>query len=492
MAPPVFFLRAIERFRSDRRLCHAVPRGILTSGDSSERMLLKARSIILVAVTAILAIPSTSAQAPATTKKPSAPATAPAAPSAPQSKHFPILLLASGNNPAWSLRIGQKGPERLDRPGYPPIPLEPAEVTYDPSGTAWLYHAKDTATGAAVTLHLSREACSDGMSATKYTFRAVAEDAQLGTLNGCARIAAELFPRITNQSEDDPDDAAKKKPVPETTVTGFKPPTAVAYVNSAEKIVVSRGTIKKIAGPAATDLALSHDGKKLLYTRADSKTPTERVIVLYDFDTGRSKDLVHGAVKQPFWSPDDTRVAYLNNQDQKWQLWTFPAATPESPAPLYTNNVTALHGWADAHALLASDLQNTYWIADDGKPAQTIALRDIYGTEFEIRDSDAIRVNPGNPDLLLVSANYIAHLSSASKDTSGRAGVLFLYELRTKRRVVLTPPEQSAGNGEWSRDGVQIFYTVRPSSGASSTYRIFWDSSASKRYVVATNFVIGQ
>jgi len=110
------------------------------------------------------------------------------------------------------------------------------------------------------------------MSATKFTFTAVVEHPQLGTLRGCARIAAELFPRIINQSEEDPDDAAKKKPTPETTITGFKVPTAVAYINAAGKIVVSRGAVKKVAGPAGTDLALSHDGKRLLYVRADSKS----------------------------------------------------------------------------------------------------------------------------------------------------------------------------------------------------------------------------
>src|SRR5579864_842832 len=285
------------------------------------------RLIRFACALSVFASPGTTAraaQAPAQSKKPPAAPAVSAAPAAPQSKHFPILLLASGNNPAWSVRVGQKGPERLDRPGYPPITLEPGEITHDASGDAWVYHAKDTGTGAVVAVHLSREACSDAMSATKYTFRAVVEHAQLGTLSGCARIAAELFPRITNQSEDDPDDAAKKKPAPETTVTGFKAPTAVAYVNAAEKIVVSRGTLKKIVGPAATDLALSHDGKKLLYTRSDPKAATEGAIVLYDFDTGRSKDLIHGAVKQAFWSPDDTRVAYLNNQDQKWQIWSFP------------------------------------------------------------------------------------------------------------------------------------------------------------------------
>jgi len=388
--------------------------------------------------------------------------------------------------------VGQKGPERLDRPGYPPIALEPAEIIHEPSGDAWTYHAKDTGTGAALALHLSREACSDAMSATKYTFRVIVEHAQLGTLNGCARIAAELFPRITNQDDQDPDEAAKKKPALETTITGFKAPTAVAYINATEKIVVSRGALKKIAAPAGTDLALSHDGKKLLYTRADSKSPSESAIVLYDFDTGHSKDLVHGAVKQPFWSADDTRIAYLNNQDQKWQVWTFPAGTPETPAPLYVNNSTMLQGWVDAHTLLASDLQNAYWIADDGRPLQTVALKDLYTAMFQIGDSDSIRVNPGNPDLLLVSASYTTAPKGAPADSNHLTGGLFLYELHSKRRVVLSPPEQSARNGEWSRDGVQVFYTARLASGAPSTYRIFWDGSAPKRFIAASNFVIGQ
>ena len=237
---------------------------------------------------------------------------------------------------------------------------------------------------------------------------------------------------------------------------------------------------------------LSHDGKKLLYVRADSKSVPESTIVLYDFDSGRSRDLVHGSVRQPFWSLDDARVAYLNNQDQKWQLWTFPASTPETPAPLYTGSINTLQGWVDTHLLSATDLQNAYWIADDGKVTQTVSLRDIYGPTFEVRESDTIRVNPGNPDLLLVSANYAAGPLGTASNANRPAGGIFLYELRSKRRVVLTPPDQSASHGEWSRDGVQVFYTVRASTGTSSTYRVFWDGSAPKRYVLATDFVIGQ
>lgn len=412
------------------------------------------------------------------------------------------MLLASGSNPAWSLRIGQKGPERLDRPGYPPIALEPADVINETPGQVWVYHAKDTATSAAVTVHLSREACSDAMSATKYTFKSVVEDAQLGTMTGCARIAAELFPRITNAEEDDTDDTAKKKPVPETTITGYKVPTAVAYINSTGKIVVGRGPVKKIAAPSGADLALSHDGKRLLYVRNDPKSPLDSAIVLYEFDIGRSKDLLRGSLREPFWSPDDSRVAYLrsepsscggSNQTCPGQIWTFAPSASDAGTALSTTSVTHLQGWIDSHTVLASDLQNAYVFGDDGKALQTVPLREIYGPSFQVRDSDTMRINPGNPDLLLVSAAYASAPLGAPKDANGPAGGLFLYEFRSKRRVVLTPPEQSARNGEWSRDGVQVFYTVRASTGAASTYRVFWDGSAPKRYLSgASSYVIGE
>ena len=66
--------------------------------------------------------PATAARQPPATQKPSP------SPPAPQSKHYPILLIASGTEPVWSLRIGMKGAERLERAGYPPIPLDPGEI----------------------------------------------------------------------------------------------------------------------------------------------------------------------------------------------------------------------------------------------------------------------------------------------------------------------------------------------------------------------------
>ena len=432
------------------------------------------------------------------------------APASPQSTHYPILLLGHGSDPAvWSVLIGQKGPERFDRANYPPIALEPANVSPE-APESWVYRAKDIATGADVTIHLTREVCIDSVEAAvpeaapktpppgkpatpmppastiaKNAFRIVLEHGQIGTFHGCARVASELFPKIVNQSADD-DDTDKKKP-PVTAITNFKSPTAVAYVTSTGKIIVSRGAAKKVIPVAGTELSLSHDGKKLLFTRNDSKMGSERTIVLYDFDNGRSKDLVHGTVREAFWLPDDSRFAYLQSQDQKWRVVSSPLSTPETATPLYNGNVDSLQGWVDVHTVLANDPQSLYWISDD-RPQQSVPLKEIYGDVFRVSDTDTIRINPMNPDLLLVSAKYFTAPAGAPADAAG----IFLYEIRAKRRVVLTPPEQWSSHGEWSRDGIQIFYTRRMTATSSVTYRIFWDGSGARRYLEGTDLVVGQ
>ena len=271
-----------------------------------------------------------------------------------QTKHYPILVVAHGNEPSWSLRLGMKGPERLDRAGYPPIVLEPSDVVRDDSGTFWTYHAKDAATGALLSVKLVREPCSDGMSETQYTFKVIVEHAQIGTLNGCGQSTPDKFPEFRKKNQPlDPDENANaedkdkdkdKKGVLDP-ITNFKSPVAVAYLNATGRVVLSRGEIKKIVGPSGLELALSHDGRKLLYTRSNSTNGLERSIVLYDADTGQTKDLVSGDVHQAFWSPDDSRIAFLKFDGQQWHVWTMPSAEPDKATQLSPLNVTVLQGW---------------------------------------------------------------------------------------------------------------------------------------------------
>jgi uncharacterized membrane protein len=451
------------------------------------KQVLLARFLFLAALPAL-----TSGQNPPPAKKPAA------GPPAPQSTHYPILILAFGNDPNWSLRIGQKGPERLDRPGYPPIPLEPSDVAHEAAADSWTYHAKDSATGVAVAVHLSRESCTDAKNDTltpapppagKYSFRVFVDHGQLGAMKGCARIAAELFPKINNQPSDDEDTDKKKPPAP--TITNFKPPTAVAYLNSVGAVVLSRGTAKKIAARAGNELALSHDGKKLLYTRSDSIGSSDRTIVLYDFDSGKSLDLIHGYVRQAFWSPDDSRIAFLKALDPSWQVWSFPAGNPESAVPFSPQPVNALHGWLDNHTILATDMLNAYWLSEETLP-QAVALKDIYGPTFQIMSSDTIRVSPINSDLLLVSADYFSAPSGAPVDSMGLAAGFFLYELRSKRRSTLCPPDQWGRAAEWSRDSLQVFFTGTDSLRRSVVNRIFWDGTGLQRVLIGSNYVAGQ
>ena len=399
-----------------------------------------------------------------------------------------------------------KGPERLDRAGYPPIVLDPAEIAPDEPGVSWLYHAKDTVTGADVAVELSRESCSDGVADIKYTFKVELQHAQIGTLNGCGQSAPEKFPEFRKKNGLDPDDNADdkdkdkskdkdkdkdKKPVLDP-ISNFQQPTSVAYLDASGKVIFSRSAIRRTIAPEGSELAVSHDGKKLLYTRSDSKTGPERTVVLYDWDTGRLRDLATTNVRSAFWSPDDSRVAFLKYDGKIWQVWTLPVSAPETTAQFSPQSVDTLQGWISPTTILASDLQNAYWLSDD-KPTQTVALKEIYGDAFQIMSSDTLRPNPINADLLLVSAYYLKTPAGAPTDSMGLNSTFFLYEVLSKRRTVLGPADSYQRAAEWSRDGLQVFYTRGvPGKVPLSTWSSFWDATIPHRFNTSSFFVIGK
>ena len=426
------------------------------------------------------------AQAPAansTAKKP----VSPAGPPAPPSRHYPILLIASGTEPIWNLRIGMKGAERLERASYPPIILEPGEIAADDSGTAWTYRAKDTGTGADVTVRLSRETCSDGTSDKALSFKALVTHSQIGELKGCAKIAPEQFPEFKQKNLDD-DDPEKKKVVPPA-ITGFKPPVAVAYLDPTGKVMLARGEAAKLVAPSGYQLSLSHDGKKLLYTRDEQGK--DRTLMLYDSTTGKSAELMRGLVQAMFWSPDDSRIAFMNDTGASWQVWTMPAGAPDKAAQLSATAVWALHGWQDAHTVLASDDKYLYFLKLESPPT-SVPIGEVYG-QFEHMSSDTIRANPVNPDLLLVTAFTSSVKPGMPKDPqTGMGSASFLYEIKSKRQVLVTPANVFAQDAEWSRDGIQIFFTNREGARAFSVCRIFWDGSGFKRQRAGSFMVVGQ
>jgi len=414
----------------------------------------------------------------------------------PVSKHYPILILARGPDPAWSLRLGMKGPERLDRPNYPPIVLEPGEVVPEGSGTAWAYQATDPSTGANVTVKLVREPCNDTFSGTTYTFRVEVRHAQIGSLEGCGRSAPDEFPEFRKKNQLEPsegsDTAERDKKTVLAPITHFEPPVAVAYLEPTGRVVVSRGESKKAVAAAGKELALSHDGRQLLYTRSDAKNGAPTSIVLFDVPTGHAEVMASNGSRRAFWSPDDSRIAYLKFDGTSGRIWVAPASHPERAEALSSPPVEQLHGWVNRTTLLATDRENAYWISEE-KPLQNVPLKEIYGVEFQVDPSDTLRLNPLNSDLLLVSACPSRAPSRPAASSQNAGCSFFLFELRSKRRTVLGPPDVDASSAEWSRDGLQIFFTrAAPDKSARVTDRIFWDGTGERRYASGSALVVGK
>jgi uncharacterized membrane protein len=440
------------------------------------------------------------AQQPPARSPAKTPDTAPL-PAAPVSKHYPILVVAHGNAPVWSLRLGMKGPERLDRANYPPIVLEPGETSADDPGKAWTYHAKDTATGADVSVKLFRDACSDVGTEIKYTFRVVVDHAQIGTLNGCGQSMPELFPEFRKKNQLSPDDNPDandkdkdkdkdKKTVLEP-ITNFKMPVAAAYLSPARKVMFKRGTVARQVATDGYQLAVSHDGSKLLYTR--DEPGGGRVIVLYDFATGKSAELLRGIVQQAVWSPDDTRFAFLKFVEGQWHLWTAPLASPDAATAFFPGEIMSIHGWADAHTILVDDLQKLSWVSDDGTVQRAISEKEIFGEAFGSSSANTVRIHPLNAHLLLISAEWLKVPPGTPMDKGMGSGQgFFLYEISSKRRVILSPLDMFAQDAEWSKDGLQIFFTGTDASRNSAIYRMFWDGSGLQKYATGSNLAIGK
>jgi hypothetical protein len=337
-------------------------------------------------------------------------------------------------------------------------------------------------------VRLSREACTEGTSETKYSFRVVLTHAQIGTLNGCAKVAPEEFPEFKQKNLDD-DDPEKKKVVPPA-ITGFKAPVEIAFIDPAGKVIVARGATVKVVAPAGQQLSISHDGKRLLFTRDEQGK--DRTIVIYDTVSGKTTELVHGPVQQAFWSPDDSKIAFMKSSGQDWTVWTLPSVSPGSATQLSTNPVWVLDGWADAHTVLASDDTKLYFLHPESPPS-SIPIRDVLGDGFEVTSSNTIRVNPNNPDLLLVTA-AVTHPKPgmATDPKTGFGGAAFLYEIKSRRVMMVTPSNTLAQDAEWSRDGIQIFFTNRDSAKAQVVCRVFWDGSGYKRIRAGSDLVVGQ
>jgi hypothetical protein len=327
------------------------------------------------------------------------------------------------------------------------------------------------------------------------------DHAQIGTLNGCGQSMPELFPEFRKKNQLNPDDNQDandkdkdkdkdKKTVLEP-ITNFKMPVAIAYLSSARKVMFKRGTVVHQVAAEGYQLAVSHDGSKLLYTREEKYN--NRVIVLYDFTTGKSTELIRGSVQQAVWSPDDTRFAFLKFVEGHWQLWTAPVGVPEMATAFLPGEISSIDGWVDVHTILVDDMEKLSWVSDDGTVQRALSEKEIFGDAFGFSSTNTVRIHPLNPDLLLVSAEWLKVPPGTPVDKGmGNGQGFFLYEISTKRRVILSPLDMFAAGAEWSKDGLQIFFIGTDASRNTAVYRMFWDGSGLQKYATGFELTIGK
>jgi len=109
-----------------------------------------------------------------------------------------------------------------------------------------------------------------------------------------------------------------------------------------------------------------------------------------------------------------------------------PCGFPESAAPIFPGDIVSIHGWADAHTVLVDGLQQLSWVTDTGTIQQEIPDKDILGDAFGPSSADTFRVHPLNPDLLLVSAEWLKPPQVFQPIHTWGCFGFFLYEIRSK------------------------------------------------------------
>src|SRR5262249_32024586 len=140
--------------------------------------------------------------------------------------------------------------------------------------------------------------------------------------------------------------------------------------------------------------------------------------------------------------------------------WSATASSPSSGASVFPAEVSSIHGWVDAHTILVDDLEQLSWVTDAGIVQQALPYREVLGPTYRLARPGSFRLSPTNPDLLLASFWYLPPPGEIPLDKhEGNSPAVLLYEIKSKRRVALTTRGTWAEQAEWSRDGLQIFYS---------------------------------
>jgi len=157
------------------------------------------------------------------------------------------------------------------------------------------------------------------MSETKYSFKAVVTHAQIGELKGCAKIAAEQFPEFKQKNLVDDDPEKKKRRA--ARYYGLQTAGAVAFLRSGGKSDANaRRNGKGCGSGGKSAISFARWKAAAIYARGIRKRANDSFVRRSDRKT---TEVLRGPVQSAFWSPDDSRIAFMRFVEPAWTVWTM-------------------------------------------------------------------------------------------------------------------------------------------------------------------------
>jgi dipeptidyl aminopeptidase/acylaminoacyl peptidase len=209
--------------------------------------------------------------------------------------------------------------------------------------------------------------------------------------------------------------------------------------------------------------ALSPDGQKLAYGEVRDGGWSLGLMVL-DLAGARSTALIEPGeelIAHPEWSPQGDRLAFLSLDQgqlsldiiqadgtgrQKVFIAPLTAASPHSPV------------WApDGRSLTFHDLHHLYQISLTGEITAKTPLEEITGKAASLSSLDRFVRHPAAPQLMAFTMG-VKGTEKFEDIFDDPNSALFLYDLGTKERIRLTPPDMLALHPSWARDGQYLYF----------------------------------
>ena len=238
-------------------------------------------------------------------------------------------------------------------------------------------------------------------------------------------------------------------------------PVAISYVKDSCVYVAPPGAkVPECWSPTqgVSNVAISPDATALALTAYSPKSgsmQSSRQIAVIDSKGAKPRvlDSIPGDNSYgPIWSPDSKQLMFSHLNEGKWNVAVvnrdgsgFRVLASPTTAP----QILQCAFWAsDGKSLYAYDFSNLYQFGLDGKEISRLPFSDFSITLATM--GGKVAFNPDGTKLLI---------EIEDGDSPGAATVVYVFDMKTKRKVSITSRHGEISNPSWLPDGNAIVFT---------------------------------